>query len=282
MNKATVIAEFQRRFTACPGNTLTEANAIAPELVGLSLFDAPLIGVAKADDPLFEVFRAPEVIGPWHKSPLDWLPGAKSVLSLFLPFTEPVRVSNRGARTDPSPQWLHGRVEGQAFINAFTERLRDWLTEQGFEACVPALDPGFQAYSAKNPLTGQPDDSAFGSNWSERHAAYVCGLGTFGLSKGLITRKGMAGRFCSVITNLELEPDLRSYTGVYDNCTLCGACVRRCPVQAISLETGKDHRICKVKQDESSRTFAPRYGCGLCQTGVPCEHQIPIRPAKNP
>jgi hypothetical protein len=24
--------------------------------------------------------------------------------------------------------------------------------------------------------------------------------------------------------------------------------------------------------------FRPRYGCGKCQTGVPCEHQIPVSP----
>ena len=34
--------------------------------------------------------------------------------------------------------------------------------------------------------------SPYISTWSERHAMYAAGLGTFGLSKGLITKKGMA------------------------------------------------------------------------------------------
>ena len=62
------------------------------------------------------------------------------------------------------------------------------------------------------------------SLWSERHAAYVCGLRTFGLSKGLITKKGIAGRFTSLITDLPLLADERAYTDVYEYCTRCGAC----------------------------------------------------------
>ena len=111
--------------------------------------------------------------------------------------------------------------------------------------------------------------------WSERHAAYVCGLGTFGLSKGLITRKGIAGRFGSVVTDIELEPDPREYSGVYDWCINCGACIARCPAKAISFEKGKEHSPCLDMLLQSGKRFAPRYGCGLCQTGVPCEHQRP-------
>lgn len=277
MEKQIVTAAFRQLFLDCPGNTLAEEAALTPQLAGLEMFEVPLVGIGRAGDPLFADFSAPGIIGPWHRTPEEWLPGGKSVISLFLPFSEAVRTSNRGPRTDASPQWLHGRVEGQAFINTFSARLRDWLRERGYGACVPALEPDFRSYSGKDPLTGREDGVTFGSNWSERHAAYVCGLGTFGISKGLITQKGMAGRFCSVITTLELEPDARPYTGVYDYCTQCGACVRRCPVRAITLEKGKDHPLCKEKQDESSRLFAPRYGCGLCQTGVPCEHQIPKR-----
>ena len=34
------------------------------------------------------------------------------------------------------------------------------------------------------------------------HAAYLCGLGTFGLSRGIITKPGMAGRFGSIMKTL--------------------------------------------------------------------------------
>lgn len=114
--------------------------------------------------------------------------------------------------------------------------------------------------------------------WSERHAAYVCGLGTFGLSKGLITEKGMAGRFSSLITDAPLEADTREYTGLYDNCIGCGACVRRCPVRAIDPQTGKNHSVCFMNIGRSKILRYPRYGCGLCQSAVPCENTKPFKP----
>ena len=67
-----------------------------------------------------------------------------------------------------------------------------------------------------NQRTEGEDEPVYGSMWSERHVAYVCGLGTFGLSKGIITRRGMAGRFCSLVTELELDADIRPYQGLYD------------------------------------------------------------------
>lgn len=277
MNKTDIVAEIQQIFAACSGNILTEETAVSPELVGLPLFEAPLVGIGSAEDELFEVFLAPEVIGPWHMAPTEWLSGAKTVISLFLPFTEPIRLSNRIERTTPSVPWLQGRIEGQNFINAFIHQVRDWLKTQCVDACVPSQDSRFFASEGNGGVVGHPEFplNGFGSNWSERHVAYVCGLGTFGLSKGFITVKGMAGRFCSVITNLPVEADQRDYTGVYDYCSMCGSCVRRCAVQAISLEAGKEHTLCKEQLDRSRRAFAPRYGCGLCQTGVPCEDKIP-------
>ena len=112
--------------------------------------------------------------------------------------------------------------------------------------------------------------------WSERHVAYLCGLGTFGLSKGIITRKGMAGRFASLVTALELPADERPYKGLYDYCIRCGECIRRCPVRAIS-EEGKEHKPCHDWLLHVKKEYAPRLGCGKCQTAVPCESGIPLR-----
>ena len=55
----------------------------------------------------------------------------------------------------------------------------------------------------------------------------------------------------------------------------CGTCIARCPVDAISLEKGKEHAPCSALLDQSQIIHAPRYGCGLCQTAVPCESGIP-------
>jgi epoxyqueuosine reductase QueG len=117
------------------------------------------------------------------------------------------------------------------------------------------------------------------SNWSERHVAFVCGLGTFGLSKGLITEKGVAGRFSSIVTDMGLSPSVRPYEGLYDYCIFCGLCARRCPANAISLDTGKAHEPCEAFLNETRALFSPRYGCGKCQSGMPCESRIPAKGA---
>ena len=157
-----------------------------------------------------------------------------------------------------------GRVEGQAFINSLSRYLKDALIQDGYNSVVPIQEKAFFS-----------DTVSFTANWSERHAAYVCGLGTFGLSKGFITKKGTAGRLGSLITEGFLPPDIREYDDPYAYCTMCGACIKNCPVQAISSEDGKDHRPCWVYLRTTAERYKPRYGCGKCQVGVPCESRIP-------
>jgi len=103
----------------------------------------------------------------------------------------------------------------------------------------------------------------------------VCGLGTFGLSRGLITEKGMAGRFGSVITTLPLQATARPYTTFDAYCTRCGACIPHCPPDAISLEHGKDQAKCGAFVAGTLAAHRPYYGCGKCQVAVPCESKIP-------
>lgn len=240
----------------------------------LQMFEEPLIGIGAADDALFEDYKSPEAVGPWHRSPKEWLPGAKTVISLFFPISGQAKESNGRERENPSLEWLYCRIEGNEFLRTFIGRLRDCLTGAGYPSCAPALDGQFQAFmNQKADSSGKP---VYGSRWSERHVAYLCGLGTFGLSKGIITRKGMAGRFCSLVTELELTPDIRPYEGLYDYCIQCGKCIERCPVQAISAEKGKEHLPCHRWLMHTKEVYAPRLGCGKCQTAVPCESRIPL------
>ena len=271
-------------FVQTEGNVLRETDDIRREFVGTAMFDAPIVGFGSAQDALFETYKDPAVIGPWHMSPEEWLPGAQSIVSLFFPMSEAVLASNRPARKVASKLWVYARFEGQDFIDAFSAALCGWFRAQGYEACAPSIDPRFQRVTAGKGIEGYPEMTAktFGSHWSERHAAYVCGLGTFALSKGMITERGIAGRFTSVIVTAPMQADARPYTGIYDYCIRCGACVKRCPMHAISLEKGKDHIRCGIYQKISGVIHRPRYGCGLCQTAVPCEHRIPIAGRKRP
>ena len=156
------------------------------------------MGIGSAEDALFTEYKKPEVVGPWFLTPTEWMESARTVVSLFFPFTEAVKKSNWTYTDGPSPLWLHGRIEGQEYLNGYMRRLKDRLEALGLEACVPGLDTRFVKIVAGRNFTGYADisEKTFGSNWSERHAAYVCGLGTFGLSKGLITNKGMADVLC--------------------------------------------------------------------------------------
>lgn len=242
------------------------------------IFETPLIGIGNAYDSLFQEYKKEGIIGPWFLAPGEWLPEAKSVISIFFPFTETVRVNNRNNSEEPAPVWTFGRIEGQDFINRMACDLCNYLKSLDYNAVVPAVDKRFLKLRGNMTRKEFPTitENTFGSNWSERHAAFVCGLGTFGLSKGLITKKGMAGRFASVITTCSLEADVRPYKDIYEYCSRCGACIHRCPVKAIS-KNGKDDILCRNQIDKFKEKFYPRFGCGKCQTKVPCEHQIPVR-----
>lgn len=235
---------------------------VAKDLNNLQMYDLPLVAVAAAGDPLFERLKEETAVGPHHMSPQEWLSGAKAVVSYFLPFTLAVRKANRTYGL-PSIEWLYGRIEGQVFNEAMTKFLVDYFTAAGYKALAPSLDPRFKVVNRR-------------SNWSERHAAFVAGLGTFSLSRSLITRAGSAGRVGSVIVDAPLEPTARYYSEIEENCNKCGSCIPRCPPLAIT-EKGKDNAICSEYLDRVKIRCAPRYGCGKCQTGVACEAGIPAK-----
>lgn len=239
---------------------------------GMKIYEPPLIGIAAADDPLFGELKAAEVVGPQFLSPKEWLPSARSVISFFLPFSEKVRISNRVPGM-VSEEWASARIAGEAFINELKLYIANFVQELGYRTVIPSLDPRFcvKIYSEGQCKT---------SNWSERHVAYIAGMGTFGLHKALITVKGSAGRVGSIVTSLGMSPTPRAYSGVFDYCPYimrgtCGACINRCPVCAITQE-GKDKIACSRYIDDVIKPkFAPRYGCAKCNTAVPCECAIP-------
>lgn len=263
-------------------NYVSEEDAITSSLIGLKLYDDPIFGFASADDELFTTeYKKKGIIHPSYLSPKEWLPNSETVISFFLPFTKEVKESNRH-KTDEayvdnipqrcSTQWLHARIEGQIFVNKITDYIQSILADAGFDSVCPTT-------SGKLSMI-----TPYISTWSERHAAYAAGLGTFGLSKGLITSRGMAGRFGSIITNAKFKPTCREYTTPFEYCTMCGACMTKCPVNAIDkskgCELGKDQNICGAYVNGSylppyGSNQRVRYGCGKCQCGIPCESNIP-------
>ena len=238
----------------------SDCNRI-PKLGGIRIYDDPILGVASGDDPLFLQLKESDAVGAFHHTPRECFAKAESVISYFLPFSRDIRISNRTGDATPSLGWLYGRIEGEAVNNDVRRVLANCLADSGGQTVIPPFESTFKIVERK-------------SNWSERHVAFIAGLGTFSLSKSLITEKGCAGRFGSVLTNLPFQPTARKYRDVYEYCSMCMACAKRCPANAID-RAGKRHQPCADFLDTTMKRFAPRYGCGKCQTNVPCEHGIP-------
>ncbi len=183
-----------------------------------NMFDEPLVRFADGDDPIFAEYKT--IIAPTHltprealakaydKSPND-MPPSLSVVSWVLPITAKTRQSNSGETRIPTRLWSYTRWYGEKFNEALRRRLVDTLTEMGCLVVAPAIQPYFKI-----------DTNGKGrySNWSERHIAYAAGHGTFSLSDGFITERGIAHRCGSVVTDLALPVSLRTAQNPYSNC----------------------------------------------------------------
>jgi epoxyqueuosine reductase len=244
------------------------------------IFEAPLFAYGSPTDQMYQELKDKEEANlPDLMLPKEWLSSAKTCVAGFLPFTEQVRLANKGGDW-AAQEWLYARIEGQSLMNELLQWGTAYLKEKNCDTVVPSLSKNFHSIENKGSNDWFADGESYTSTWSERHNAYICGLGTFGLSKGLITKKGIAGRYFSWITEADFEKDHRTYSSIYEYCTQCGACIRRCPARAINEKAGKNHDMCAGFLNITRKRFSPRYGCGKCQCGVPCEYQIPDKNKK--
>lgn len=252
-------------------------------------FDLPLIAFAAGNDPMWDSYK--EHVGAFHWTPLEAFRLAYpeeaaeapelSVMSWILPQTEATRRDNRKEKTLPAERWVRARFFGENPVHEGLHRhITAALHGRGIQAVSPVLMPEWTRMDS--------DTFVFASTWSERHAAYAAGLGTFGVCDGLITPRGKAMRVGSVIVRLALPVNERPYSHHREYCLLynsgtCGVCIRRCPAGALS-PAGHDKLKCKAYLREVTRPYVKNtwhfdgYGCGLCQVGVPCEKGIPPRP----
>lgn len=261
-------SQIESFVTNHPDNHLPESN--------IPYFDQPLLGFSSATDSIFGDYK--QIIGPFHLLPAELLAEAQSIISWILPISRPIRESNRKETELPSREWALTRFHGEAINATLRRHLVSWLESMGHMAVATQYSPLWQEFS-DTPV-------GIASTWSERHAAYAAGLGTFSLSDGFITARGIAHRCGSVITDFPLAPTPRTAPDHLHNCLYyrdgsCGACIYRCPVGAITKETGHDKARCRelvygtAPQKLSELYGTPQTGCGLCQTKVPCEAMIP-------
>ncbi len=258
-------------------------------------FDEPLVQFADGADPLFNEYKS--IIGPTHLTPREALtlsenknpgdiPARISVISWILPIAEATRKSNRLETRLPSRYWSHTRYYGEILNDAVRNHVVEFIQKMGYPAACPGLPGVIKVFH---------NEKGMYSNWSERHIAYAAGLGTFSLSDGFITEKGIAHRCGSVVAAIDIPASPRTATGPYTNCLSyvnekCGVCIKRCPSGAI---TEKGHDKNKCQEYLRSIGYTPQQvkseydvnktvlGCGLCQTKVPCEDKNPTKKLKK-
>lgn len=250
-------------------------------------WEDPIVGFSRGDDPLYEVIK--KDIGEFYWLPrevfmktyseLEVLSGDLTVICWVLPQTQATREAQRGESLYPCDRWVRSRLYGEEFNKKLAKHIVNVLNESGYKAVVPTLSPYWE--NKKSERYG------YASTWSERHAAFVSGLGTFGLSDGLITPVGKAVRCGSVVANVKIEPTKRPYDRYNEYCLYyingsCMKCAERCPADAINKD-GHDKVKCREYQRQVIADYTKKnYSlestcCGICQTGTPCEYSIPVK-----
>lgn len=283
VSREAVTGLIEEFLATSPGNNLGDGS-------GEVAWDSVLVGFAAGTDPLWQQYK--EYVGAFHWTPWEVFnqhyrgepvsAAELTVISWVLPQRRLVRQANRRAREFPAEEWARIRVYGEECNAALRRHVAASLSAAGHPAIAPMLAANWTIVNSQR--------FSYASSWSERHAAYAAGLGTFGLCDGLITARGKAMRLGSVVAKIALPPTPRSYTGHHDYCLFysngtCGKCIGRCPVAAIS-PAGHDKEKCRLHLARSreyvreSYNFSG-YGCGLCQVGVPCEAGIPVKAARQ-
>ena len=115
MNKADFEKALGEYIRNSSENYVDKEIALKPDLAGMQIFNEPLFGYASADDLYFTEAKKPGIIGAHFMTPSEWLPGAKTVIALFLPFTEQVRTANRQDLSWPADEWLHAASRARLF-----------------------------------------------------------------------------------------------------------------------------------------------------------------------
>ncbi len=208
--------------------------------------DIPLVGFAPAhrwDKPLFE---------PWV--PQDFRPQSifsetQTVIVIGLPVNLPI------VETSPSIYYHELYRTVNTLLDTSGYRISLFLNTEGFPSLwIPRDGYGSISSLKEKPLTF----------FSHRHAAFLAGLGNFGINNMLLTEKfGPRVRFVSIFTAADIPADPVMERPL---CTKCMQCVDICPVKALDgrayPEGLTDKKTCATRSEELYKSnISP---CGLC------------------
>jgi len=206
----------------------------------------PVIGMAETsrwEKPPF----TPWVPEPFY--PHSIYPEARSVIVIGLPVHLPV------IETTPSIYYHELYQTLNRLLDERTYQIAEWLNQEGHPSVfVPRDGYGSIEVLLKNPV-------AF---FSHRHAAYLSGLGTFGVNNMILTPGyGPRIRFGTVFTSAVLPADPIMEE---DLCIRCMRWVMMCPSRALPGETYPEGITKKGACTQYSaglfrRSISP---CGIC------------------
>ncbi|WFN33821.1 4Fe-4S binding protein [Methanogenium sp. S4BF] len=208
--------------------------------------DIPLLGMAHVSR-WEDLSLNPDMPEAFY--PRSVWPEAQSVLVIGLPVHLPA------LETSPSIWYREEYRTINSLLDQYTYRLAEYLNSAGY----PSVSVPRDGYGHVSVLVDTP--VAF---FSHRHAAYLAGLGTFGVNNMLLTPQyGPRVRFGSVLTAASLASD-PVMEGML--CTRCMQCVEQCPVQALSEEDYPDGLTDKATCAGYSQSLAKHYRspCGVC------------------
>jgi epoxyqueuosine reductase QueG len=191
--------------------------------------------------------------------PKSIMPSARSVIVIWVP------VSPTILYTAPSIYYREHYRTLNTLLDITAQRISTLLDAKGYDAAYVPRD----GYDGIEGL--KKDPSSF---FSHRHAAYLSGLGTFGISNVILTKShGPRVRFTSIITSAELPAGKPMEEEL---CIECMKCVNDCPASALSEEgypDGMDKPLCVNRSEELAvRGISP---CGVCIAVCPIGKKVP-------
>jgi ferredoxin len=222
---------------------------------------AALVGVSPVErfDPMPPLSDAPP---PGHH-PRDFLPSARSVISIAQPILQPVLdapavLAERDLEMIPEEV---RRPYFEVFYNRVGHVVHDFMLEfigqvigqhllaRGYQTMIfptTGLHPKADGLTEREVWEGAADGrggSPFGYTFgpfSHRHAATRAGLGEFGYNNLVLTRQyGPRQRFNSIVTEAELTPDplIDEPICLRGDCMLC---IKGCVAECITLRNDAD------------------------------------------
>ncbi|HID26385.1 MAG TPA: epoxyqueuosine reductase, partial [Methanosarcinales archaeon] len=220
---------------------LEKCKSMGINMVGI----APIDRWSKSLPPLYSDKGIPEEF--W---PQSIYPETKSVIVIGLPVQLPI------LETTPSIYYYTLYQTINRILDDSAYKLSNFLMKKGYESIFTPRDGYGDIYVLLETC------KAF---FSQKHAAYLAGLGSPGYSSVLLTPEfGPRVRFVSVLTsaNIQSDPILKQ-----DLCTRCKLCAISCPSKAIPMDDSEfPPKIDKIKCAKYSEVLRRSYRspCGIC------------------